>query len=446
MSRAGCAPCSTAGPIRAALAAVRGGKRAPLAPSRRPRRHGRRARRSWRGHALDLAPAHAGRLRRRRAPTTRSATTSPTARRCCSARGDAPDVLAPAARRDRRHPLGDAARPRRRATSSARFLARRGVTVVSGLAIGIDGAAHEGALDAGGGVVGVVATGLDVVYPRRHVVAVRARAAPRAARERAGFGVAADRGAVSRFATASSPRSPTWSWSSRPRCGRRPHHRRATRSSTAAPCSACPARAATRRPRGATRCSPTAPSRSSIPTTCSSPSGSTPGARRGWGAPPPRATPRATPPRVLRRAAARPATVDQLVEPHRPAAATAVDARVARARAPGLDRAPARAGGGRGECGATRPVNFGSRFWRNASIASAVSFDEKFIACAMSSNSSASAIETENDWLSSRFEIDSWTGGSAASRAASSVVDLVEVVGGRRPGSRCRCARPRRRR
>jgi len=50
------------------------------------------------------------------------------------------------------------------------FLAQNGVTVVSGLAIGIDGAAHEGALDAGGGVVGVVATGLDVVYPRRHAV------------------------------------------------------------------------------------------------------------------------------------------------------------------------------------------------------------------------------------------------------------------------------------
>jgi DNA processing protein len=47
-------------------------------------------------------------------------------------------------------------------------LARAGVVVVSGLAIGIDGAAHEGALDAGGAVVGVVATGLDVVYPRRH--------------------------------------------------------------------------------------------------------------------------------------------------------------------------------------------------------------------------------------------------------------------------------------
>jgi DNA processing protein len=48
------------------------------------------------------------------------------------------------------------------------FLAGAGVTVVSGLAIGIDAAAHMGALDAGGLVVGVVATGLDVVYPRRH--------------------------------------------------------------------------------------------------------------------------------------------------------------------------------------------------------------------------------------------------------------------------------------
>ena len=49
-------------------------------------------------------------------------------------------------------------------------LARAGITVVSGLAIGIDGAAHQGALDAGGPVVGVVATGLDIVYPRRHRV------------------------------------------------------------------------------------------------------------------------------------------------------------------------------------------------------------------------------------------------------------------------------------
>lgn len=48
------------------------------------------------------------------------------------------------------------------------FCARAGITVVSGLAIGIDGAAQSGAIDAGGLTVGVVATGLDVVYPRRH--------------------------------------------------------------------------------------------------------------------------------------------------------------------------------------------------------------------------------------------------------------------------------------
>jgi DNA processing protein len=47
-------------------------------------------------------------------------------------------------------------------------LATAGVTVVSGLAIGIDAAAHEGALATGGTVLGVLGTGLDVVYPRRH--------------------------------------------------------------------------------------------------------------------------------------------------------------------------------------------------------------------------------------------------------------------------------------
>lgn len=49
-----------------------------------------------------------------------------------------------------------------------RDLAAAGVGVVSGLALGIDGAAHRGCLEGGGPAVGVVATGLDVVYPRKH--------------------------------------------------------------------------------------------------------------------------------------------------------------------------------------------------------------------------------------------------------------------------------------
>lgn len=47
-------------------------------------------------------------------------------------------------------------------------LAATGLHICSGLAQGIDGAAHRGALAAGGKSVAVMATGIDQVYPRRH--------------------------------------------------------------------------------------------------------------------------------------------------------------------------------------------------------------------------------------------------------------------------------------
>ena len=63
-------------------------------------------------------------------------------------------------------------KPSQRGLNNARGLAawlvRRGAVVVSGLAEGIDTAAHQGAIDAGGKTVGVIGTPLDQSYPAKN--------------------------------------------------------------------------------------------------------------------------------------------------------------------------------------------------------------------------------------------------------------------------------------
>lgn len=57
---------------------------------------------------------------------------------------------------------------RETAFSFAKDVASQGLVVTSGLALGIDAAAHQGTLDITSSTIAVIATGIDIVYPRRH--------------------------------------------------------------------------------------------------------------------------------------------------------------------------------------------------------------------------------------------------------------------------------------
>jgi DNA processing protein len=56
----------------------------------------------------------------------------------------------------------------RTAFALAKKLGDAGVTIVSGLALGIDAESHRGALAGDGGTIGVLGCGIDVLYPRQH--------------------------------------------------------------------------------------------------------------------------------------------------------------------------------------------------------------------------------------------------------------------------------------
>ena len=60
------------------------------------------------------------------------------------------------------------AQGRANAENFARALSDSGLTIVSGLALGIDAAAHQGGLQGAGATVAVIGTGIDIVYPARH--------------------------------------------------------------------------------------------------------------------------------------------------------------------------------------------------------------------------------------------------------------------------------------
>ena len=100
-----------------------------------------------------------------RTPSGSAPTSSPL--RCSSPRATSTHRIAPHVAIVGHAPL-HGRRRRVRARELGRELTDAGVAVVSGLALGIDGAAHRGVLEAGGRPVGVVGCGLDIVYPSRH--------------------------------------------------------------------------------------------------------------------------------------------------------------------------------------------------------------------------------------------------------------------------------------
>lgn len=87
---------------------------------------------------------------------------------------------------------------RRAARHLATAAARAGAVVVSGLARGIDGEAHEGALAVDGDTIAVLGTGPDVVYPRSHRALHAAVAARGLLLSELPFGERADAGSFPR--------------------------------------------------------------------------------------------------------------------------------------------------------------------------------------------------------------------------------------------------------
>ena len=70
-------------------------------------------------------------------------------------------------------------------------LAHKGITIVSGLARGVDGIAHRAALESGGRTIALLAGGLDNVYPREHTGLFQTDPAAGGSGQRIPFGRAA---------------------------------------------------------------------------------------------------------------------------------------------------------------------------------------------------------------------------------------------------------------